>query len=37
LNPLQDQHLIIKYKEKMIDSIKENDPPKELLVNYFNI
>ena len=37
LNPLQDQHLIIKYKEKMINSIKENDPPKELLANYFNI
>jgi hypothetical protein len=37
LNPLQDQHLIIKYKEKMINLIKENDPPKELLANYFNI
>ena len=37
LNPLQDQHLIIKLKEKMISSIKENDPPKELLANYFNI
>ena len=37
LNPLQDRHLISKYKEKMIDSIKENDPPKELLANYFNI
>ena len=37
LNPLQDQHLIIKYKDKMINSIKDNDPPKELLANYFNI
>ena len=29
LNPLQDQHLINKYREKMINIIKENDPPKE--------
>ena len=37
LNPMQDQALITKYKELMINVIKENDPPKELLSNYFNI
>ena len=37
LSPIQDQNLINKYKEKMINLIKENDPPKELLSNYFNI
>ena len=37
LNPVQDQNLINKYKDKMINLIKNNDPPKELLNNYFNI
>ena len=37
LNPIMDQHLINKYKDKMINLIKDNDPPKELLSNYFNI
>ena len=30
-------YLIDKYKDKMINLIKDNDPPKELLSNYFNI
>ena len=37
LNSIKDNHLIDKYKELMIKVIKENDPPKELLFNYFGI
>ena len=37
LNSLQDDDLILKYKKLMIDQIKQYDPPKELLQNYFNI
>ena len=37
LKPIEDKHLINKYREKMINLIKDNDPPKELLSNYFNI
>ena len=37
LKPLEDEHLINEYREKMINLIKDNDPPKELLSNYFNI
>ena len=37
LNPIEDKSLLAKYKELMINVIKENDPPKELLFNYFNI
>ena len=37
LKPVEDEHLINKYREKMINLIKDNDPPKELLSNYFNI
>jgi len=35
LNPINDDKLINKYKNMMIDVIKKNDPPKELLLNYF--
>ena len=37
LNPINDDKLINKYKNMMIDVIKKNDPPKELLLNYFGI
>ena len=37
LNSIKDNDLIDKYKELMIKVIKENDPPKELLFNYFGI
>ena len=37
LNPIEDKSLLAKYKELMINVIKENDPPKELLFNYFGI
>ena len=37
LKPIEDKHLINKYREKMINLIRDNDPPKELLSNYFNI
>ena len=37
LNPIEDKSLLAKYKELMINVIKENDPLKELLFNYFGI
>ena len=37
LKPVEDKQLINKYRDKMINLIKDNDPPKELLFNYFNI
>jgi len=37
LKSIEDKQLINKYREKMINLIKDNDPPKELLSNYFNI
>ena len=37
LKPIEDKHLINKYRKKMINLIRDNDPPKELLSNYFNI
>ena len=37
LNPINDKNLINKYKELMLNEIKSYDPPKELLLNYFNI
>jgi len=37
LKPVEDKQLINKYRDKMINLIKYNDPPKELLFNYFNI
>ena len=37
LNPIEDKSLLAKYKELMINVIKENDPPEELLFNYFDI
>ena len=37
LDSIQDDDLILKYKKLMIDQIKQYDPPKELLQNYFNI
>ena len=37
LKPIEDKQLINKYRKKMINLIKDNDPPKELLSNYFNI
>ena len=35
LNPINDQGLINKYKNLMLNEIKTYDPPKELLKNYF--
>ena len=37
LNPIYDQNLISKYKKIMVEEIKKYDPPKELLINYFDL
>jgi hypothetical protein len=37
LSPLDNEVLLKKYQDMMIKMIKQFDPPKELLHNYFNI
>ena len=37
LSPINDKNLFKKYQDMMIKIIKQYDPPKELLHNYFNI
>jgi hypothetical protein len=37
LNPINDQSIMNKYKDIMLNEIKLYDPPKELMKNYFNI
>ena len=37
LNSIQDKDLILKYKNLMINEIRQYDPPKELLKNYFDL